>query len=169
MSDHAKYVDNVEKMLIPTFKPYVEYKNLVRLGRFTIQPIKLKHDVSCYGFMIKHEEMGKLVYITDTEYCKYTFKEVNHFLAEANYDETMIDKNAPNYEHVVKGHMSIQKTCEFLKANNNPLLENVFICHLSAENSSSDTFIKEVEKVVNCNVKIARKGMCENVTLIPFG
>lgn len=165
--DHAKYVDNVEKMWINVFKPYETHEKIVKFGGFTIQPFGLVHDVECYGFMIKHEEIGKLVYITDTEYCKYVFHDVNHFLIEANYDINTLDKESPNYEHIIKGHMSIQQTCEFLKHNNSTLLENVILCHLSGLNGNGEHFIEEAKKVVYCDVTVARKGMEINISL-PF-
>ena len=141
-----------------------------KLGNFTIQFFPLEHDVVNFGMFIKHESMGSLLFLTDTCYCKYSFakQKVNHFLIEANYSMDLVDKDKPNYEHILQGHMSIDTTCKFLEVNNNPMLRNVILCHLSNSNSDSEDFIKRAEKVVDCPVYVAEKGLQVSLNLIPF-
>lgn len=169
--DHSKYISDYEKAGISVFKPYLdENAEMSHLcyGNFKITSFSLVHDVPCCGFYIVHPEIGILVYASDTEYIKYRFKNVNHFLVEANYSMDFVDKDKPNYEHVLQGHMSIETTCDFLKANNNPVLRTVTLCHLSANNADSSYFKNRAEQVVDCHVEIARKGLCVDVSLVPF-
>ena len=44
-----------------------------QIGSFTVLPFNVPHDteIECYGYLIEHEEMGKLLFLTDLEYCKY--------------------------------------------------------------------------------------------------
>ena len=44
----------------------------------------------CYGFLIRHPEMGTLIYATDTELIKWRFKNVNHILLGVNYDPELL-------------------------------------------------------------------------------
>lgn len=169
MSDHAGYADKVESMLINVFKPYQTHEKKKVFGGFTVYPFHLPHDAENYGFVIQHKDIGIMLYLTDFEYCKNTFKNLNvqTILIAANYDETKIDKESANFTHVVTGHSSIQTTCRFLEANQTTSLQNVILCHLSNDNANSEDFITKAKEVVYCDVTIARKGMEMNISL-PF-
>ena len=52
--------------------------------------------------------MGSMIYASDTEYIKYRFRNLNHILVEANYSDNLIDNEAVNREHVLRGHISFQ-------------------------------------------------------------
>ena len=91
--DHSLSANKFRIRGIPIYRPYTYEPNarpIVDFGKFHIQWFPLEHDVPCYGFLVTHPEMGKLVYITDTAYCKYRFKGINHILVECNYDERML-------------------------------------------------------------------------------
>ena len=69
----ALYVAEHHKVVCIT--PKIQFK----VGNFTILPFELEHDVPNVGFLISDGE-EKLLYITDTYYCRYTFKDVNHIM-----------------------------------------------------------------------------------------
>ena len=140
----------------------------IQYGKFNIKAFKLVHDVPCYGFYIQHPEMGTLIYASDTEYIRYRFKGANHILVECNYDKNFIQDDAVNRTHVLEGHMELQTTKEFLRVNNNPDLRNVVLLHLSANNSNPGEFKEEMEKIVDCPVWIAEKGLEVDLRLVPF-
>lgn len=169
--DHRKYWHEYVKAGIPVFEPYrndgttMEFKD----SRFIIQAFDLVHDVPCYGFLISHPDMGKLVYITDTEYCKYRFNGLNHILVEANYSlDCMAPIDNPKRNHVLTGHMSIDTAVEFLKTNTSPELLNVALLHLSESNSDEKQFRAAAEAVVDCPVWIAGKGLEVKLNEFPF-
>lgn len=181
--DHSKYAGEYEKAGIPVFKPYEKKEPMTFCSGcgFEIQAFDLtdkygnfKHNNSdgsecpCYGFYIQHPESGVIVYITDTELIKWSFHGVNHFLVEANYSADLVDPDAVNRNHVLTGHMSLQTTLGFLQANNSPELRNTILCHLSEINADSKEFKRQAEKVVDCPVWIARKGLVVPLNLIPF-
>ena len=113
----------------------------------------------CYGFLITHKEMGKLLYITDTELIKWRFKGINHILLGVNYDKDLVDMDNPKANHVIRGHLSIDTACDFVKANYSDHLQNVIMCHLSSENADSDSFIEKMKKVAfGANVDLAEAG-----------
>lgn len=70
-----------------------------------------------------------------------------------------IDRNEPNYEHSLRGHLSIDTACEFVKCNSDSL-ETVIMCHLSDSNSDVDSFISKMKNVVPwANVLVADRGL----------
>lgn len=172
-SDHRKSVKDFEAMGIPVFTPYISLKPM-RMGKeFKIQAFDLTtvdgrwthtnadgSECPCYGFLITHPDMGRMIYATDTELIKWRFKNVNHILLGVNYDPELLSGDDAKKNHVVRGHMSIDTACEFVKANASDQLQNVIICHLSAENADKDSFINKMQKaVLNANVCVAEPGM----------
>ena len=112
-----------------------------------------------YGFLITHKEMGRLVYVTDTELCKWKFRNINHILLGVNYDNEALNGDDAKNNHVVRGHMSIDTACEFVKANASDQLQNVIMCHLSNGNADAGKFIKKMKAVVpGANVDVAEPG-----------
>lgn len=171
--DHSKSVADIRNMEIRVFNPALDiFLDVVHFGDFTIRPFDLTTadgrwthtnadgtECPCYGFMITHPEMGKMLYITDTELIKWRFKDVNHILLGVNYDKDLVDADNPKTRHVFQGHMSIDTACDFVKANYSDSLQNVIMCHLSSENADKDLFIEKMKKVAcRANVDVAEPG-----------
>lgn len=88
-----------------------------------------------------------MLYITDCEVVKWKFRDINHILLGVNYDKDLIGRdNTGKANHVFRGHLSIDTACDFVKANYSDSLQNVIMCHLSSENSDSDSFIEKMKK-----------------------
>lgn len=162
--DHLKYASEYEKSGIPVNKAYENNEDFtkVKYGGFTIKSFRVPHDNEpCCGYLIEHKDIGRLLYLTDLSYCKYNFKKLKleHLLIEANYDLQFVDKSIPNFEHVLRGHMALPKTIEFIKDNKTNNLIDVAICHLSRENADSEYFLDEVKKVSDCDTYVATRGL----------
>ena len=70
-----------------------------------------------------------------------------------------VDRNEPNYEYRLRGNLSINTACEFVKCNSDSL-ETVIMCHLSDSNSDVDSFIGKMKKAVPwANVCVAERGV----------
>lgn len=171
--DHSKSVADIRNMGIRVFNPALDiFLDVVYFDDFTIRPFDLTTvdgrwthtnadgvECPCYGFLITHKEMGKLLYITDTELIKWRFKDINHILLGVNYDKDLVDADNPKANHVFRGHLSIDTACDFVKANYSDSLQNVIMCHLSSENSDRDSFIEKMKKVAcGANVDVAVAG-----------
>lgn len=171
-SDHSGYVKDFLKAGIPVFKPYDSETTepLTMFGRFFILPFSLEHDVPCYGFLIIHQEIGRMIYASDTEYIKWKFKDIQHFLVEANYSKELIpeDIEETKREHVFLGHMEIDTTCRFLAANHSAGTRNVVLLHLSERNADTEQFKTKAEQVADCPVYVAGPGLEVNLSLYPF-
>ena len=172
--DHSLSAKDFENMGIPVFKPY-ENKEPISLNGWngTIQEFdltdkdgKFMHtnadgsECPCYGFLITHPDLGRMLYITDTELVKWRFKDINHILISCNYQKKYIeDENLAKRNHVFRGHMELETVKEFIKANNSESLQNIILCHLSSENINPLEALEEVKTVVKCTVYLAKKGM----------
>lgn len=171
--DHSKSLNDFKSMGIPIYAPYlkIDYMSM-NMGEFTVKPFDLTTvdgrwthtnadgtECPCYGFLITHKEMGRMLYITDTELIKWRFKGINHILLGVNYDKDLVDTYNPKANHVFRGHLSIDTACDFVKANDSYSLQNVIMCHLSSENADKDSFIAKMKNAVNrANVDIAEQG-----------
>lgn len=171
--DHSKSVKELTNMGIPVYAPYIN-SNPMMIGSWfwRIQAFDLttvdgrwthtnadRTECPCYGFLITHHEMGKLLYITDTELIKWRFKDIKHILLGVNYDKNLVDTDNPKANHVFRGHLSIDTACDFVKANDSDSLQNVIMCHLSSENADKDSFIAKMKNAVNgANVDVAEQG-----------
>ena len=175
-SDHSKSVKDFEDMGIPVCKPYeaLLMNQFLANSYFTVRTFELTtldgrwthtnsdgSECPCYGFLITHPEMGKMLYVTDTNLIKWKFKGINHILLGTNYDKDLVNvDNQSKANHVFRGHLSIDTACEFVKSNNSNDLQNVIMCHLSSENADSDSFIKKMKKVAyGANVCVAERGL----------
>lgn len=167
---------------------YEERKHF-RYGNFGINAIAMtskdgefKHtdndgaECPCYGFLIEHPDIGKLIYITDACYAKWTFKNINHIIIGCDYQMKFLMEKYENVEgeriknhliigaqrqHILKGHMELQTVKNFVKANKSNALRNVILCHLSRDNADPDECLSEVQNVVGegVSVHIAHKGL----------
>ena len=132
-------------------KPDLHKRNSkFKLGNFRTAFFQLPHDeTECDGFMIEHEETGRLLFLTDCAYCPYDFSAlpVSHVLIEANYSRSEMDTDAANFQHVVRGHMCIETCARFVKSLNQDALKSVGLIHLSHGHASPTDFIRQIKEV----------------------
>lgn len=173
--DHSKAVKDFENMGIPVFAPYKSLEPMsfkdgsrVRVQAFdlTDKNGKFMHtnndgsECPCYGFLIEHEDMGKMLYITDTELVKWRFSGINHILISCNYQKKYISDSAKR-NHVLRGHMELETVKDFIKANKSNALRTVILCHLSGDSTDPEECLSEVQNVVGegVSVLVAHKGL----------
>ena len=163
--DHSEFAVQYENAGIPVFKPFeeTEKRKFIQFGEFKIDTFPLHHDVPCYGFLISHPEMGRMVYASDTSFIRYTFKDINHFLVEANYDDDEMQVEEILANHIYRGHMSINTAIEFLRTNFNKNTKTICLCHLSQKNADAMKFIDKVVDEFDRVCYIARKGVSINL------
>ena len=153
------------------------------IGSWMVIPFYLPHTtrdkdtgalIPCpnFGYLIEHEEMGRLLYLTDFEYCKFNFKNmrVQHFLIECNHMDESLSRDSAKFEHVIKGHSSLSVCRDLIEANRTSDLRNVILCHLSNENADPETMQKEVQSVAGkwVRVDVAHAGMTVELSKYPF-
>ncbi|MCC0744933.1 MBL fold metallo-hydrolase [Clostridioides sp. ZZV14-6044] len=141
----------------------IESEKLFKVGNFKTMPFRTKHDaVEPIGFLINHKEIGDLLFITDSYYCEYNFKNLNHIMIECNYSKDLLDSNKDKIylrNRIVKSHFELSNVINFLNANDLSNIKTITLLHLSEENSNKDLFIKEIEKSLGIPVMVAEKGI----------
>lgn len=174
--DHSRSVKDFNDIGIPVCTPYVALlmNQFLQNSYFSVRTFDLTtadgkwthtngdgSECPCYGFWIQHPEMGTMIYATDTELIKWRFKNVNHILLGVNYDPELLSGDEAKKNHVVRGHMSIDTACDFVRANASDQLQNIIMCHLSKENADAGKFIEKMQKAVPwANVDVAEPGEC---------
>lgn len=187
--DHSKYISDYMRYGIPVYgsdevsndieEIYGEktiglqrMKQAV-IGGFSVIPFAVPHsDTECDGYLIMHEKIGSLLFITDAEYNPYNFSNINinHLMVECNYSEDYLTKDAENYGHVLRGHMEL-KTCKrLIQSINSPDLRSICLLHLSNANGDAVRFAKEISELVDCDVSVwvAERGFQTELSLDPF-
>lgn len=128
----------------------VENEKLFKVSNFNIMPFSTKHDaIEPLGFLINHEEIGNLLFITDSYYCEYNFKNLNHIMIECNYSKDLLDSNKDKIylrNRIVKSHFELSNVINFLKANDLSNIKTITLLHLSEDNSDKNLFIKRDRK-----------------------
>ena len=190
--DHSKYINEYAKAGIPiiTSAGTIEKLNLsvpehrsgywYQFGGFNITPFRVEHDCDePFGFLIRHDEIGTMLFATDTQYIRYDFSNLrlNHLMIECNYDTDKIDEMVLNghlheslRNRIVKSHMSLETCKKFIEHNMSSALLNVCLLHLSDGNSLEKLILKEVKETVDNTVcvTIADSGLEINVDLFPW-
>lgn len=131
----------------------VRAKEQFALGTWTILPFDVQHDCAePLGFLLASKNGGKVLYLTDTAYCKYKFTGLTHILIETNYSMDILRENVANgtiplelKNRIIRTHMSLHTAKEFLRANDLSRVEEIHLLHLSGDNSDADRFKREVQ------------------------
>ena len=145
-----------------------------QMGSFSVVPFHVPHgDTECDGWLIDSPE-GRILFITDAEYCPYDFSKmnINYGLIECNYSEDYIsrEEDGAKFDHVLTGHMELQTCKRLIQSINSQSLRSIGLIHLSAGNGNPQRFRDEISELVDCDVDvwIAEKGLEKEFRLMPF-
>ena len=180
-NDHAGHAAEYEKAGIPllALPSVIETKELravtstpIKMGNgyiyggFKILPFEVKHDVPCVGYLIEHQETGRILFFTDTYAMPYDFKNITHWMAEANYSDEILDDNVLNgrvpaalRRRVITSHMSIDNAIGILKRQDLTATRDILLIHLSDGNSNEKEFITKVRRATGKTTRAASPGM----------
>ena len=153
--------ETLDKVNVPLFsKKKIEPFKTFKIGTFTIVAFEVKHDaVHPVNYLIKDEiSNAQLLYITDTGYIdNLEFKDIDYILIECNFDEEWFNKEELTTTESIKkkrlfsevGHLSIQKTIEFLKRTINYNTKKIVLCHISHSFDGYKEFEERVRNDLN--------------------
>lgn len=133
------------------------------IGTWVIRPFDVEHDVSePLGFLMQNDVREKLVFITDSFYCRYRFDGITHLMIECNYSLKILDENivagrvpAVMKKRLIRSHFSLENVKDFLKANDLQCISEIWLLHLSDNNSNADLFKREIQELTGKRVYIA--------------
>lgn len=145
-----------------------------KIDSFSVIPFSVPHgETECDGWLIDTAE-GRVLFITDAEYCPYDFSKmnINYGLIECNYSEDYLsaeDSSSKNH-HVLTGHLELQTCKRLIQSINSNSLRSIGLIHISAGNGNPQRFRSEISELVDCDVDVwvAEKGIEKEFRLMPF-
>lgn len=193
-NDHFGYAKDYLKTGIKVYAPEETHKTLSKeydiqvnvrpgywyqIGGFNVTPFRCEHDVECFGYIIKHDDMGTLLFATDTSFIKYNFKKLNlnHIMIEANYSMKIVNEylmqdavSRARVNRTMQTHMEFETTKEFIRANKSSSLDSITLLHLSDGNSNAEQFQREIQELAGkyVRVAVADKGVEVELDLFPW-
>lgn len=188
--DHAKYIkqymqygvkvygsDEVQSNIELIYGEKIEgIKRMSRkkLGSFSVIPFRVPHgETDCDGWLIDTAE-GRVLFITDAEYCPYDFSKmnINYGLIECNYsiDYITLEDDGVKNRRVLETHMELQTCKRLIQSINTDNLRSIGLVHLSAYNGNPQRFRDEIRSQVDADVDVwvAEKGVQKEFKLEPF-
>lgn len=141
----------------------IKAKQQFQIGTWAILPFDTQHDaVEPIGLLLANQAEEKLLYMTDTMYCRYRFNGLTHIMIEANYSLDILKKNVSSglvppemKKRILRSHMSLETVKEFLKANDLSKVRGIWLLHLSDGNSDAERFKREIQELTGKMVFIA--------------
>ena len=133
------------------------------IGTFRILPFDVEHDaVEPLGFLITSKTtMEKLVYFTDTYFVRYRFNGLNYIMGECNYTDEGIKRSLEDgsiplefIPRLVRSHMSLENFLNFLRANDLRTVRQIWLLHLSENNSEAQRMKEEVQRLTGTEVYV---------------
>ncbi|MCR6112726.1 MBL fold metallo-hydrolase [Bacillus sp. A301a_S52] len=167
--DHSKSVKDIVKLGVDCYMSQetceeigvnhhriktIESLRAFKIGSLNIMPFDAEHDVKTFGFLIANKQSDKLLYLTDSYYCKYKFKALSHIAVECNYSLDILNKNIASgrvhkamKKRLLRSHFSLENVKEFLRANDLSRVQEIHLLHLSDSNSDETRFKKEIQEL----------------------
>jgi phosphoribosyl 1,2-cyclic phosphodiesterase len=140
----------------------IRAKEQFSIGPWSVLPFETVHDaVEPLGFQLTCGR-ERLVYITDSAYCRYVFRGMTHLMLEINYDLTILKENVKAglvdrevKRRVLHSHMSLDTAKAFLRANDLSRVQAIWLLHLSDGNSDAEMFKRTVAQITGKPVYVA--------------
>ncbi|MCI1958859.1 MAG: MBL fold metallo-hydrolase [Clostridia bacterium] len=176
--DHSKSVKDIAKLGVDIYTSQgtidacgltghrihaVKALSEIIAGTFEVLPFDVQHDApEPLGFLFTSNVIGeKLLYFTDTYYIKYRFKGLTYIMAECNYSKECLRQSVENgyvpvelVPRLIKSHMSLEHLTDMLKANDLSNVKQIYLLHLSNNNSDAERFKTAVQKVTGKEVYV---------------
>ncbi|MBT8342944.1 MAG: MBL fold metallo-hydrolase [Desulfatitalea sp.] len=171
--DHSKAIKDIAKMRIECFASNgtwetvysddkfppcatninsLDYNEPTEFNDWTILGFETEHDAAePLGFLIRSPSGKKILYATDTQYIRYKFTGVTHYMVECNYSEALLAKNErlrPNVKSRIRqSHFELEQVKKFFGEQDLSKTDQIYLIHLSDDNSDEKLFVKEIEKI----------------------
>lgn len=134
-----------------------------QVGTWSIKSFTTQHDCpGSVGFRMANQGGERLVFITDSFYVRYRFRNITHWMIEVNYDaqslaESVADGTTPTVlrDRLVMSHMSLDNAVDLLRANDLSKTEEIYAIHLSEHNANAERIKWRLMEVTGKPVFIA--------------
>ena len=179
--DHCKYATEYAKFGVNVYGPqdiadkkqfpYDKFHALTadkmyHIGSFDLVPFANFHDVPILGYLIRHKDMGLMLFSTDSYKIGMTLRGIEHFLIEANYSDELLKENVwsgkinkAQADRIMLSHMSLEYCINYLRdCEAEKSAKTITLCHLSERNSDPKQFRDTVAGTFGVPTYIASKG-----------
>src|SRR5690606_19453568 len=136
----------------------------VRIGTWTVLPFDTVHDAAePVGFLLA-SGAAKVLYFSDSAYCRYRFRALTHLMVEANWSQFLLQRNVRDgvvpealAARIRRNHMSLERLLDMLRANDLTRVEAIWLLHLSDANSDEQMFAAAVRRATGKPVYLAAR------------
>lgn len=141
----------------------IKAKQSFKLGTWRVLPFDTVHDAAePLGFLLASQNGEKLLFATDTVYLKYRFSGLTHIMIEANYQTDILQENVNSgsvpievRKRIRRSHFGLEHLKDFFKANDMSRVQEIWLLHLSDNNSDAERFKREIQELTGKMVFIA--------------
>ena len=141
----------------------IKARQQFHIGSWVVLPFETQHDAAePLGFLLANQAGDKLLYATDTYYIRYRFHGLTHIMIECNYSTDILRANikvgnvpAELKKRLLKSHFSLENVRKFLQANDLSKVQEIWLLHLSDNNSDAERFKREVQELTGRMVFVA--------------
>lgn len=141
----------------------IKAKQQFRIDNWRIMPIEAIHDSpEPLAFLIANDKGERCLFATDTAYLKNCFVGLNVIAVECNYSLDILKRNVaaglvePALKNrILQSHFSLEHVKDFLKANDLSKVQEIWLLHLSNDNSDEERFRREIQGLTGKEVYIA--------------
>ncbi|MBQ9257219.1 MAG: MBL fold metallo-hydrolase [Acidaminococcaceae bacterium] len=144
------------------FKAATEMMEMRIDSAWTFVPLKAEHDAAePFLYLIKSRfAKAHILFATDTYYIKYKMPEtITHICIECNYSMEHLNENiadgvvdASRKLRILHSHMNLSTLKDFFKQNRFPVLQEVYLIHMSNANAEESRMVKEIEELTGVPV-----------------
>jgi phosphoribosyl 1,2-cyclic phosphodiesterase len=135
------------------------------LGTWTVMGFGVEHDAADpMGWLLANPDGDKLLFLTDSYYCRYKFQGLTHVMIECNYSIDIVNRRVlagelhpAQKKRLLRSHFSLEHVKDFLKANNTRDVEEIWLLHLSDGNSDAECFKREIQELTGVAVQVAER------------
>lgn len=130
----------------------LESEKEISFLNWRVLPFRTEHDAAePLGFLIQSPSGAKVLYAVDTNYLRYKFEGVTHYMVEANYDRELLINNEslpPDVKYrIMSNHFEIEDVKTFFRHQNLDQTIAIHLLHMSNDNSDKNMFVRQVEEI----------------------
>jgi len=141
----------------------IKARKQFHIGSWVVLPFETQHDaVEPLGFLLANQDGDKLLYATDTYYIRYRFSGLTHIMVECNYAADILKAKVKAgmmepaiKKRILRSHFSLKNVKEFLQANDLSKVREIWLLHMSNENSDAERFKREIQEITGKMVFVA--------------
>ena len=140
----------------------VKSKEQFTVGTWVIMPFDVAHDCEgTLGFLMVSGGY-KVLFLTDTYKCDYLFSGLTHIMVECNHSLAILKENVDNgtlslsrRDRLLRSHFALENVLKFLAENDLSKVFEIWLLHLSDQNSNEALFKEEIERAFGKPVIVA--------------